>query len=93
MATMDEDEWDSCVLCLEPFDCYAKGERAPLSMPCCGNDACRSCVQRHYMSKAEEKSNFMLKWFPCPRCNTPKSLHIEHLPAASQSAMSFIHGA
>ena len=85
---MDKDghrAWEDCTLChicYEPFDVVdlSKAERAPITAPCCGQTACRKCINSFHAAKQEAIAN-RIKFFPCLLCNSEKSLHKDKLPA------------
>jgi hypothetical protein len=71
-----------CHICYEPFDVVdlSKAERAPITAPCCGQTACRKCINSFFAAKQEAITN-RIKFFPCLLCNSEKSFHKEKLPA------------
>jgi len=71
-----------CHICYDPFDVtdLLKAERAPITAPCCGQTACRKCINSFHAAKQEAIAN-RIKFFPCLLCNSEKSLHKDKLPA------------
>ena len=77
-----------CNICFELYDAEACGKRAPITSPCCGQSACRQCVDKFHAVKQEAASR--VKYFPCLFCNTEKAFHIDKLPTPHYGFIALI---
>ena len=47
------EDYTTCNICFEPYDAESCGKRAPITSPCCGQSACRGCIDTfHVLFKA-----------------------------------------
>lgn len=73
---------DDCVICLEPLSRHFAKESC---QPCCGNQICRKCVERHnaFIEKQNEKNagkaNKKTMIRTCPFCREPKHQESDEL--------------
>ena len=82
------EDYTTCNICFEPYDAESCGKRAPITSPCCGQSACRGCIDTFHAVKQEATSR--VKYFPCLFCNTEKAFHIDKLPTPHHGFIALI---